>query len=114
MIHKNLRVIREVKGLSQEYVAKELGISQNAYSKIERGEIKLDDEKLTKIATVLKVTVDTIKTFSESVIFNNKDCQHIGYNHNTYNNPLDKIVELYERLLNEKDKKIEALQKIKK
>ncbi len=37
----NIRRIREGKGYTQEYLAMKLGISQNAYSKIELGIPKL-------------------------------------------------------------------------
>ena len=37
-----IRQIRELKGFTQDYLATQLGISQRAYSKLERDEIKLD------------------------------------------------------------------------
>jgi transcriptional regulator with XRE-family HTH domain len=38
-IGEKIRQIRDLKGLSQEYISGKLGISQRAYSKIERNEI---------------------------------------------------------------------------
>ncbi|MCY4779870.1 helix-turn-helix transcriptional regulator [Sphingobacterium sp. UT-1RO-CII-1] len=45
------------KGISQEYMAEQLGISQNVYSRIERGTVKLDIERLHQIAVILDINV---------------------------------------------------------
>ena len=36
-VSSNIKKIREIKGFSQDYVATKLDITQNSYSKIERG-----------------------------------------------------------------------------
>ena len=103
----NIRKIRELKNIGQQYMAEKLGISQSSYSDIENNRTKITNEKLEKIAQVLSVNVDAIKNFSESVVFNS--CTKSGC-YNTYNiNPLDKIQDLYERLLNEKEAQIASL-----
>lgn len=56
-----IRSIRDKKKISQAEMAGELGISQNGYSKIERGEAIVTVEKLEKICRVLKV--DTAYVF---------------------------------------------------
>ncbi len=56
-IATNIRRIRESKGYTQEYIALKLGISQNAYSKIELGYTKITLERLFQIADVLEITV---------------------------------------------------------
>lgn len=50
-----IRILRQQKGLSQENIAFELGISQKALSKIENGESSLSYDKLLKIAKILEV-----------------------------------------------------------
>lgn len=50
---QKIREYRSIKGLSQEYVAQQLGITQRAFSKIERGEVKVSTFMLEKIANVL-------------------------------------------------------------
>ena len=45
----NIKKIRELHNLTQEYMAGRLGISQAAYSKIENNELKMNQEKLQKI-----------------------------------------------------------------
>lgn len=63
-ICKNIRVIREIKGLSQEYVSLKLEISQSAYAKMERGETKLTVQRLKDICEILEIDVPQL--FRES------------------------------------------------
>lgn len=53
--HLKITHIRKQKKLSQTDVADVLGISQNAYSRIERGETKLTVDRIKQIAKVLDV-----------------------------------------------------------
>jgi len=66
--HK-IKNIRELKNLTQEFVAEKLDISQSAYSKIER-ETKISDEKLSQIAEILEVSTEDIKAFDSQKYFN--------------------------------------------
>ncbi len=97
----NIKRIREIKGLKQEFIADKLGISQQAYSKIEQSDI-LEEQKIIQIANILEVTPHAINSFNEAAIFNNfnNQSQFINYQFN----PLEKIIELYENLLKEKEK----------
>ena len=73
---------------------------------------------MAKIATATGVTVDGIKNFSEEGIvyyFNTfNDSSNGDFRHNCTFNPLDKVVELYERLLASEREKIELLKGINK
>lgn len=61
--------IRHLRGHTQDYVAQKLGIHQNVYSKIERDEkIKMSDDLLEKIAGILGVSKDDIKSGSPIVM----------------------------------------------
>lgn len=71
---QNIKRIREQKGISQDYMAMELGISQSTYTKLERGEVNLYVDRLLKIAKVLNVGLARI--FDENA--NN------SFNVNTY------------------------------
>jgi transcriptional regulator with XRE-family HTH domain len=50
----NIRNKREKLNYTQEYLAVKLGISQNAYSKIELGYTKITVERLFQIAEILE------------------------------------------------------------
>ncbi|MDR3246208.1 MAG: helix-turn-helix domain-containing protein [Prevotellaceae bacterium] len=56
-IGKNIRVTRVSRGLNQENIATELGISITAYSKIERGKTNPSILRLDQIAKCLGVSV---------------------------------------------------------
>ena len=60
-----IRKLRNEKGYAQEYMAHRLGMSQNGYSKLERGAIQLTWSKLEKIAEVLDIPVLEIIQFDE-------------------------------------------------
>ncbi|MFY8138214.1 MAG: helix-turn-helix domain-containing protein [Flavobacteriales bacterium] len=55
-IHLRIRNLRSKQGMSQEFVASKIGISQNAYSRIELGLAKLSIERMLKISEILQVS----------------------------------------------------------
>lgn len=112
-IGRKISRIRELRGMKQEAVAFELGVSQQAVSKMEQSE-QLEDEALEKIAKVLGVPAAAIKEFNEEAVFNiiSNSFSDNSSNNNNYLctiNPLEKIVELYERLLASEREKLELL-----
>ena len=56
-ILKQLKDIRNKKGLSQENMAQMLGISSSTFAKMEEGKSRLHIEKLEQVAKVLNVGV---------------------------------------------------------
>lgn len=93
-----IRKVRELKNYSQRYVADKLSVSQSAYSDMENGKIAVSTDKLEEIAKILEVSKETIERFSDQMIFN--DCLQSGnYNQTIYNNPIEKIDELYTALI---------------
>lgn len=54
----NLQILREANGLTQRQISVDLGITQQAYSRYERGEREPDLEMLCKLADYYGVTVD--------------------------------------------------------
>jgi transcriptional regulator with XRE-family HTH domain len=61
----NIRKIREIRNYTQDYLAAKLGISQNAYSKIELGYSKLTLERLFQISAILEVEVFELISFEQ-------------------------------------------------
>jgi len=107
--------------MKQEALAIAIGMSQQTISNIEGSET-VDDEKLNVIAEALGVSADAIKNYSDEVVLNNIQNNHEGsvihsgptVNHNCTFNPLDKIVELYERLVQAEKDKVEYLERLMK
>ena len=62
--------LRELRGMKQETLAEQLGISQQAVSKIEQSE-HVEEHTLERIAKALNVTPAAIKNFSEELVINN-------------------------------------------
>lgn len=105
--------IRELRGMKQEALATELGISQQAISKLEQSE-EIEDSTLEKIASALGLPTDAIRNFNEEAVFNiiGNTFTDSSSNNNNYLctiNPLEKIIELYERLLASEKEKNELL-----
>ncbi len=106
-IGRKISKIRELRGMKQEALAAELGISQQAISKIEQS-AEVEADALSKIAKVLGVTVDGLMHFTEDSVFNNINNFHDNSIQNNFN-PIEKVIELYERLLASEREKIEML-----
>jgi transcriptional regulator with XRE-family HTH domain len=111
MYGDKIRLIREMRGLSQENVATLLGIGQNSYSRIETNQAKLDVKMLEKIADALGVSpMDILSTQPAIINFqSNKGTQQsIGYVEHFDSGKQ----ELYEKMLGDKDREIERLNNI--
>lgn len=52
-----IRKYRELRNYSQDYVAKKMGISQNAYSKIENNITQLTVNHVKQISSILEVSI---------------------------------------------------------
>lgn len=98
-IGNKIRKIRELKGYSQEYVSQKLEISQRAYSKMEREEIKLDWQRINDIAEVLEIDPVDLVSFDDSLIFHN--CSQSGKANHIYNNFPDELKQQYEQRIDE-------------
>jgi transcriptional regulator with XRE-family HTH domain len=57
---RNIKTIRERKNLTQEFVANQLGMSQNNYSNIENGTVKLTIDRLIEISKILDVSAEEL------------------------------------------------------
>ncbi len=118
---RNVKRIREILGIKQDALAMDLGLTQQAISQLEQKEA-LDAEVLEKIASVLKVPVESIRNFDEqaainiiSTTFNSHDnSTSLAYQSSFTFNPIDKIVELYERMLKDKNEMIDRLESLVK
>ncbi|HEY9559941.1 MAG TPA: helix-turn-helix transcriptional regulator [Anseongella sp.] len=60
IIRENIRHLRQEKRYSQEYMAICLTVSQNAYSKLERGLTRLTFERLSAIANILGTSAEEL------------------------------------------------------
>ncbi|MCF2495098.1 helix-turn-helix domain-containing protein [Dyadobacter chenhuakuii] len=125
---RNIRRFREMLAIKQDTLAFQLGQdwNQQKVSLLEQKE-KIDSDILEQIASILKIPAEAIQNFDEekavtiiSNTFNTHD-QSNGMNvyPTIYNNPVEEIrklhdekMDLYERMLKEKDEMIGRLERL--
>ncbi|WP_395654394.1 helix-turn-helix domain-containing protein [Flavobacterium sp.] len=101
-IGENIKKFRELKNLTREQMASELGLSLSGYSKIERDEVDLTISRVQQIAEVLQVELSQILNFDATQIFNisnNQMVQGFGTkveNHNHSDDYREKYIKLLE------------------
>lgn len=108
IIAQRIKQYREAKGISQEYIASQLGIAQSNYAKLERADTKLTVERLYELAKILEVDILNLLPQTSSHVFNIHD------NPNSANGYIENYStcqrELFEKLLAEKDRVIALLE----
>ena len=105
-------IIRLSRGLNQEGVAKELGITQNAYSKIETNQSKASEETVKKLAQFFGVSAEDIKSPEPVIInFHNSPQSNsaVGVNNGEVKNQNEQLLQQLTLQLAIKDKQIEEL-----
>jgi transcriptional regulator with XRE-family HTH domain len=109
MYGMKLKMVREMRGMTQEGVAQRLGIAQNTYSKYETNQIKISAEVLQKLAEVFEVSPMDLMSPQPAVInFEQNHGNVIGH----VENLITSQKELYEQMLASKDAEIERLVKL--
>lgn len=111
----NARRWREWRDIKQDVLAEQIGVSQATLSGYEK-KSKLDPEVIEKLAKALDIPEEAITEVGEGTSINifsgtwqdNANCQ----NYNPTFNPLEKVIELYERLLKAEKEKVVMLQEI--
>lgn len=115
----NVRRWREWRNINQDVLAEQIGVSQTTLSGYEK-KIKLEQDILEKIAKALNIPVEAITELGEDSAINivastltaNDNAAIINYYPSF--NPIDKIVELYDKLLQSEKEKVAMLQEVLK
>ena len=111
---RNVQRVRMYFGVKQEALAADLGITQQEVSKIEQQE-EIEEEMLSQIANVLGVSSEVIRDFDvERAIYNinnirDNTFEQVATSIAQQFNPIEKIIELYERLLQSEREKVDLL-----
>lgn len=77
-IADNIRKVRIIKEVDTKSIAEHLGISSSAYTKMERGEIQIDIERIVSISEKLGVSPMDILSFSPDKIFEKTESSDIA------------------------------------
>lgn len=111
MYGTKIRMVRELRGYSQDYMAEKLGVAQNTYSKIETNQSKLSVETMKKIADVLEISPTDIMSQQPAIInlqSNQGTQQAFGY----IETFISSQKELYSQIIESKDAEIVRLNNI--
>ena len=122
---RNVKRFREMLGIKQEALAYELGDdwNQKKVSLLEQKET-IDAPLLQQISAALKIPVEAFQNFDEETAIVNIQNNYEGANKGATNvssyqrndnctfNPIDKMVELYERMLQQQKEMIEKLERL--
>lgn len=122
---RNIKRFREMLGIKQDVLAYELGEdwNQKKISLLEQKE-SVEKDILEQVAKILKVPTEAIENFDEDSAINiiantfhdsavaNTFTEGAQANFHCTFNPLDKMVELYERMLEQQKEMIEKLEKL--
>lgn len=105
MIGRKIKILRELHNYTQEYVASQLGISQNAYSRIELNQTKISVDYAEKLAELFKIPLSDLLSKEEPVFSfpkSKSEEQAVGA-------PFDLQKFAIENITRAKDQTIEAL-----
>ncbi|MDV3626779.1 transcriptional regulator [Elizabethkingia anophelis] len=122
---RNIKRFREMLGIKQDALAYELGEdwNQKKISLLEQKE-SIEKDILEQVAKILKVPTEAIENFDEDSAINiiantfhdsavaNTFTEGAQANFHCTFNPLDKMVELYERMLQQQKEMIEKLERL--
>ena len=128
-LNQKIRTIREQNALSQEDMATKMNMSVNGYAKIERGESKINLDKLQKIADIFDVDAyQLMQNLDKGVVFymanngDNANYQAAYYSEKDYAKKIeelktvlshkDEIIKYKNEIIEQKDRELKALQEI--
>ena len=67
---RTLQLARNIKGYSQQYVSKKMGISQTRLSDMERGNLPITEEDIQKFSNALEEPIDWVESLEQGVVVN--------------------------------------------
>lgn len=119
----NVKRLREILGVKQEDLAERMHLTQQSVSKLENKE-DIDNETLERIANAMNIPSEAIKNFTDEGAIHIVSNTFSGsssalYNNSTINNPIERIVQLYdekvalyERMLESEKEKVALLEEL--
>jgi len=121
MLHTGRKIerVRRLRGMTQTELGDAIGITKQGVSKMEQTE-QLDDEKVRQVAEALGVTEEGLKKFNEETVLYNtinfyENCgvttSAVSNNHTFNNFPIEKTIELFEKLLQKEREKFESVKR---
>lgn len=112
MTGQKLRLLREFRNYSQEYIAEKLGITQHAYSRIENNLTKLTAERLERLAAILDIPLLELLSDKEPFICFSDPCTSAAgsIKEDHWKEIIENTRQLYGQVICGKDEKIAFLE----
>lgn len=110
-IGKKLKELRKSSGFTLEEICEQLSISPSTYTRMEKGETATWTSMIDKICDIYKIEPEELLLSEEKYVLISNKQKGGSTSSIVINNLSEKAIELYERMLFEKDKKIEDLEK---
>jgi transcriptional regulator with XRE-family HTH domain len=100
----NLKAIRELRNMSQAYVAKKINVDQAQVSRMESGKSKISEQKRNALSELLQVDAEVISDDNQIIIINRAE-NTVDGKHGCYlvENTFDGQHNLYLEVLKAKD-----------
>jgi transcriptional regulator with XRE-family HTH domain len=76
---KKIRIARLLRGYSQENMATEIGVRQQTYQLLEKGEISLTKERVENICKILKMDIKFIEFLDDIDLLNEIISDYLTY-----------------------------------
>jgi transcriptional regulator with XRE-family HTH domain len=119
-VREKIRLLRLSRKWTQEYIAEKLGMSPHGYGALERGDSKIDTERLEEIAQLFELPTSELYDADTQNIFNSTGTNKNNTNtHNLIGNTPFQInvysaeyVEIKNKLIECQNEEIVALRKI--
>ena len=78
-INETIRILRNLRGYKQSYMAFKMGISQQDYSHLEKHSKKITVNQIILICEILEVNEDFITQFDSTLFFKQKGREQTNY-----------------------------------
>ncbi len=106
-VTENIRILREIKGLSQDYMAMKLDITQSGYAKLESGKCNITMQRLAEIAHILEVEPKDL--LSNQTNFYHFENNQVANATQIVENLHIANKEVYDRIINKMEEEIQFL-----
>jgi len=110
----NIKRLRNILDIKQESIAYALDMTQQNFSVLEQKQ-EIENSIIEKIAKVMNVPAELIKKFDDesaiNIMCSTLHDQSGSVLYNPQFNSIEKIIELYERIIQEKNEMIELLKR---
>ena len=113
-----IRLLRNIRGYSQQYVAHMLNLSENSYRKLENDQVVPKEERKQQLSKIFGMTMEQLDSLGEGnvIFYDTVQCEtggYVGSNGVVHNhNPKDLIAEIEKLKLHNqaKDQRIADLE----